>query len=383
MDGVKNVPKNERSREQHDVANTSVPTLNTLLPTPQVACREAMRILSVEVESAMERNQQSLERQEIEGSGPGRRPVKELKRSAVKTRGPQFIVSDVRYENYKEFQTPQGPRCTIPVQGRLTFRFGDMSDEAQREANKVRQSVNAPVLGPDDRIALDMRFAIGNPREMQTTYGRTPDGSNARQLVNADFQMDGVSSDEAFMFASTKLADGSLQRAEGYRLVKSVVGEEMARGDFVNALAHPNVPTLARVLDDKRKTGGEFTPEQHEMAHREASGRLVADKGNLGFGSRLSCSNLGLVATLGSAVGAPSYRDPETEREPKGQVPVDGQGGLTTRRDSLAPDIGVLNGAAISEVYTRQCTDQRFMRDRVREVEAAEQQRQAGRGVGM
>lgn len=376
---VKQVPKHQRTTAQHDVANSSQVRLPVFMGSPMAACEEVFRVARDEVGEARARN--ARDRRE----NPD---IKELKASAVRTRNNEFVVTDIRYENYSEFSTPQGPRCTLPISGRLTMKFGKLSNEAQGAINAERVDLNLTALGPRDSVAMEFRCALSNPRRMRTSYQRDASGARAQEVVQGDFEMDGVSDAEAMEFAARKLEGGEVQRATAYRIVANRAGAEFAKQDYRAASQHENVPTLIEVLEDRQNKGGKFTAEEQALALAETKGRLVAERGNLAFGSKLNCAWGNIASTLARATGKPSVQDPETPREVKGTVPVTREGELTGRRDALTPDVGIMPGAGIARVYTPKCTDQRFMQAKVLEAERAQEQalereRRAGQSRGM
>ena len=369
---VKSIPKHQRTPQQHQVAETAQPNLGTLMASPKAACAEMARVSTLEVVSAMERNRRRREQDPM---------VNPLKEAAVRTMGNDFVLTDVRYERYAEYRTAEGPRCSVPVQGRLSLKFGKLDEKVRAEINQTRASRNLSPLEIKDTVTMDMRFAISNPRLMSTTYVRDETGARAREMVKGGFEIDGVENEDAMEFAARKLEDGSVQKASAWRIVAKHVGEEAARHSYAEALKDPKVPTLLSILEDRRDKGGRFTNEEHTLALAETKGRLVAERGNLMFGARVECSWNNIGNTMARAAGMPTKSEPDVAREPAGKLPVTAEGDMNGKRDALVADVGFVPGRGIARVFTSKCTDQRYMQGQVLKMEqAAERSQRAAAG---
>ena len=359
---VKSIPKHQRTPEQHQVAEMAQPNLAMLMSSPQAACAEIAGVAAREIARAMEEDRF---RREQEPS------VKPLKKAAVRTMGNDFVLTDVSYERYAEYRTAQGPRCSLPVQGRLSLKFGQLSEKARAEVNQTRVSHTLSPLESSDAVTMNMRFTIGNPRSMATTYVRDEAGTRAVEEVRGGVEIDGVENEDAMAFAARKLEDGSVQRASAWKIAAKHVGEEAARHSYAEALKDPRVPTLLSILEDRQTKGGRFTNEEHTLALAETKGRLVAERGNLMVDARAECSWNNIGNTMARAAGMPSKSEPHQARDPGGKLTVTAQGEMSGKRDALIADVGFLPGRGMARVFTAKCTDQRYMQGKVLEAEAA------------
>lgn len=355
---VSRKPFPERSLEERRITRYSVADLGVLAPSPLAACEAMSQVAGKRIADALERDP-SLDEGKI--------------RCSART----LTVVDAYYDKFTQWwQEGRGHRSMLPVKVRLQEPFGDLPEDVQRSVNEAAASVGAPEFKPKDSIILDMKMSISDIPSMEVDYRRSANRQTAREYVRADFAINNVDEKAAYDFVAEPDADGKLLTPTGFALVSHFVGREAAQADFMAALKDPKVPSLKELLDDRANPSGKHPQKVHDMAMTEAMGRKCASMANVDFLSRMRVSYKEIRRVLANAAGVGQGQ--AADNAPRGKVQVNGDGGLAQRDNALLADVGIMNGSAVFQVYSRNAVNQDYCRQQVLAKEARE--RDSGRG---